>query len=161
MSQQADIGAQQPAVVYPTPQWQPPFVAEPIPLKDQVTLYFRVFKADVAQVQQLVYLKTKRANSGYGGYENCGFDEQKQIVEAAIEHSKDVNHPWRWNPENIGRYIASGLTQPSDLELATGLWEEDIQQMIGGREVGFNITCAGSAGTNLQERRFPRTLSRK
>ena len=158
MSQQADPRAQQPTVVY---RPGPPFVPKPLSLKDQVALYHRYLKTNHVQTRQLVYQITKRANRPEGGYAYCDHKEQDEILAAAQKHSLQVNHPWHWNSENVGRYIASGLTQSADLYLAIGLRAEDIQEIKEGPEVGFNFTCAGSAGTNLQERLLLRNVSRK
>ena len=154
MSQQAD-----PTIVHRP--GQPPLVSMALPLKDQVALYFRYLKTNHLQTKQLVHLKTKRASRPKGGYAYCGHNEQDEIFDAAFKHALDVNHRWPWNPENVGRYIASGLTQPADLYLAIGISAEDMQNTINGPEVGFNFTCAGSAGTNLQESLILRNVSRK
>lgn len=90
----------------------------------------------------LVNSKTGRKNPAMKGNFDCDDAEQYRIINEAKSEFK--KNKWEWTTENIGRYIASGLTQGSDLDLATGFAEEaSVLERFG--KVGFNSTCAGSA----------------
>ena len=127
---------------------EPQIVDKPIPLKDRITLYYGTLRTDSAPVQKLILLKTRRVRleSGLmGGLTSCGYQEQQRITFAAEKNSQNEDHPWDWTASNIGRYIASGLTQPKDLELVLGLTEEEIEEIPNGEIVGFNLPCASLA----------------
>lgn len=111
------------------PKGEPPLVEHPIPLKDQVTLYFRQIGAVYGtQIQRLVEQKTNRQNGGKGGYGICTLAEQNRIVDQVKMLAGSEWPPWSaYREDNVGRYIASGLTQFSDLDLAVGLSEEEAK----------------------------------
>ena len=146
MSQQAGPHGEQPTIDYriPARSWEPEMNFYPIPLKNRVTLYFHHLQTDSAQIQELVYLKTLREDGGMAGYAECDVNEQQRMIAEAERVSENDHHPWKWTHANIGRYIASGLTQPNDLELAIGLSAEEIKKVVNDEKVEFNLTCAGS-----------------
>lgn len=125
----------------------PPIIPDPIPLKERVTLYFRTLKVDSPVVQDLVFLKTARERAPQGmvavGYDSCDETEQVALSAAAKAKTNNQDHPWDWDAANIGRYIASGLTQREDLELAIVLTQEEIKGInsCDGLKVGFYHPC--------------------
>lgn len=131
MSQQVNPSKEQLEVntTFIAPVGEPPLVEDPIPLKDQVTLYFRQIGAVYGtQIQRLVEQKTNRQNGGKGGYSLCTLAEQKKIVDKVKRLGGNQWPPWSaWREANVGRYIASGLTQTSDLDLAVRLNEEEAK----------------------------------
>ena len=157
MNPQAGPSLQKPTVVLAARPGEPPIVSKRLPLKNQVTIYFRLLTNDVYLVQLLVYLKTRRETPGSQGYYSCDEAEQNSILDDATSESKEKS--WEMTAENAARYVASGLTQASDLNLAIGC-AEDVSGLAELGKVGFNFTCAGSARTNRQERLLIHRLSR-
>ena len=153
MNTQAGPSSQKPTAR----QGEPPIVSKRLPLKVQVVLYFRLLTKDVYLVQLLVYLKTRRETPGLQGYYSCDEAEQNRILHDAVSESEKSS--WGVTPENIARYVASGLTKVTDLNLAIGC-AEDLSGLAELGKVGFNFTRAGSARTNRQERLLIHRLSR-
>ncbi|KAF6222662.1 hypothetical protein HO133_000709 [Letharia lupina] len=99
-----------------------------LPLYYRIVLYHGVLGTGRAQVQQLISLKTG------GAVASCGLFEQHKIKKTAKNISENKDHPWDWNGYNIGKFLASGLTQPKDLELVVGLTEEEIKGIKNGEK---------------------------
>ena len=157
MNQQAGPSLQKPTVDIRARPRQPPIVSKRLPLKAQVTLYFRLHTSDTYLVQLLVYLKTGRQSRGSQGYYSCDEAEQDRIIDEA--KSESHKNSWDYTADNIGRYIASGMMLPTDIKLAMEFIEEASGLNKLGK-VGFYLICAGSARTNRQESLLLKTISR-
>lgn len=142
MDPQAGPSSQKTTGIKPAGPGVPHFVSTPLPLKVQVVLYFSNFAHEDFQICKLVESKTGRENPAMKGNFDCDDAEQYRIINEAKSEFK--KNKWKWTTENIGRYIASGLTQDSELNLATG-YAEEASGLASFAKVGLNSTCAGSA----------------
>lgn len=156
MNPQAGPSFQKQPAIKLVGQGVPHITSTPLPLRDQITLYYTHYEAKPLDLQRLVYVKTRR-ETGFQGDFHCNEAEQKRIIKDAM--SEFEKNKWDWKAANVGRYLASGLTQISDLNLVTE-FEEDASVLWDLRKVGFNSTCAGSARANRQESLLTQPFSR-
>ena len=79
---------------------EPPLREEPIPLRDQVTLYFRPNETNPRVVQHLVFKKSFSNNGRKDGDNGCDVTEQNRILGSLNTVCQDPNHPWDPNEMN-------------------------------------------------------------
>lgn len=132
-------------------QHEPFFSADPIPLKNRVSLYFTSIGADEYTIQHLVYLKTLRESHGLQITKDCDHNEQKRIageVAQLFEHGSSYGNqriPWRNDKYGQGQYAASGILHQEDFDLSFCITDEEANEIEHGDrfEVGSKCTCAG------------------
>ena len=116
---------------------EPPFFCDPIPLMNQVTLFFGRMGVRPEIIQELVRMKTDRRDGKGKGIIYCNEAEQKVIESKLFDIARDQE--WkRDNAFHVGRHVASGLTKPSDFSLAFTINEDEAK-------VGFNSSHADGA----------------
>lgn len=131
--------------LFPRPG-EPPIAAAKLPLHYQLTHFWGGLGLYSNLVQMLIRKKTGRAE-GIEELATCDDKQQNAIRDAAFKSSKDSNHGWDWTSRNIGKYLASGLTQPTDLARCVELLDQEIKEFK--EIVGFNLPCASLAWINL------------
>lgn len=117
---------------------EPPVVKDPIPLMNQITLYFAKIKVPSEKIQELVKMKTIRRNRTNQGIISCNKDKQRELVGEVHDIAEGQSPRWIVDDDNIGRHVASGLTKQSDFVLAFTINDEE-------EKVGFNSSHADGA----------------
>lgn len=138
---------------------EPDFAADPIPMKERISLYFTSQATDEYTILHLVWLKTCRAYGVENGVAECDHNEQDTIADKAAQlfhqgsNFEGQRIPWTKDAYGMGQYVASGILHQDEFDLCFYINDNEAEDILVGNQVsvGSYCTCTGPPCTNSRE----------